>query len=289
MRIVTNALALLSLLVVSIACATTDAPSQTTPAADVATVTATGSSTSDAAAAPAAANAVNTVNGAAIIGAADRSDADRALDDGRQAATFLDFLAITPGMVIADLGAGGGYTTELLARAVGPTGTVYGQNSKFLLDRFAEKPWSTRLAKPAMANVKRLDREFDAPIDPSLAGSFDVVVNVLFYHDTFWMETDRAAMNANIFAALKPGGAYVIVDHSGRHGSGVTEVKTLHRIEAKIVHQDILAAGFHLTEEADFLRNPDDTRDWNAAPGGAGEKRGTSDRFVLKFTKPVTP
>ena len=83
-----------------------------------------------------------------VVAAPDRSDADRALDAGRFPAEMLAFFGIRPGMRVAELGAGGGYTTELLARAVGPTGRVYGQNSKFVLERFAEKPWSERLAKP---------------------------------------------------------------------------------------------------------------------------------------------
>jgi len=70
---------------------------------------------------------------------------------------------------VAELGAGGGYTTELLARAVGPTGVVYAQNSRFILERFAAKPWGERLAKPVMHNVVRVDRDFDNPLPPELA------------------------------------------------------------------------------------------------------------------------
>lgn len=189
-------------------------------------------------------------------------------------------------MRVAEIMAGGGYTAELLARAVGPEGHVYGLNSPWVLDRFAQRPWTARLQKPVMANVTRLDREVDAPF-PDDVRDLDTVVNVLFYHDTYWMEADRAAMNRAIFAALKPGGIYVIVDHSGREGSGITEVKTLHRVEESVVRAEIEAAGFVFSGEANFLRNPDDTRGWNASPGAAAERRGTSDRFVLKFTKPV--
>jgi predicted methyltransferase len=188
-------------------------------------------------------------------------------------------------MRIAEIGSGLGYSTELLARAVGPTGVVYGQNNQFIRDKFAEKPWTERLAKPVMKNVVRVDREFDEPLPPK-ATNLDAVVNVMLYHDTVWMKTDRAKMNRAIYAALKPGGIYVIVDHSARAGSGVTEVQTLHRIEENVVRQEIEAAGFKLVADADFLRNPADTRDWSASPRTAGERRGTSDRFVLKFAKP---
>lgn len=221
----------------------------------------------------------------AIIDAKDRSDDDKALDAGRHPGETLAFIGIKPGMKVADLGAGGGYTTELLARAVGDKGKVWGQNSKFLLERFAEKPWSARLAKPVNKNVVRSDRDFDDPLPPE-AKDLDAVVMVLFYHDTVWQKVDRAKMNANIFKALKPGGVYAIVDHSGREGSGMTETETLHRIEEKPVVDEILAAGFKLKGEANFLRNPDDTRDWNDSPKAAGDKRGKSDRFVVTFMKP---
>jgi predicted methyltransferase len=220
-----------------------------------------------------------------VVEAPDRTPEDRALDAGRRPAELLAFIGVRPGMRVAEIGAGYGYTTELLARAVGPTGVVYGQNNRFIRERFAEKPWSERLAKPVMKPVVRVDREFDDPLPPE-ATDLDAVVNVLLYHDTVWMRTDRARMNRAIFGALKPGGVYVVVDHSGRAGTGTTETQSLHRIEEKVVRAEIESAGFRLAADADFLRNPSDTRDWNAAPRAAGERRGTSDRFVLKFVRP---
>ena len=64
-------------------------------------------------------------------------------------------------MQVAELMVSGGYTTELLSRAVGPTGTVYGENPKVVLERFAQKPWTERLAR--LPNATRLDRELDDP------------------------------------------------------------------------------------------------------------------------------
>ena len=146
-----------------------------------------------------------------IVDAPDRSDQDRALDPGRHPLELLAFAGIKPGMHVADLQAGGGYTTEILARAVGPGGVVYSQNNKFVASR-AEKPWSERLAKPALANVKRVDRELGDPLPPQ-AHDLDAVFLVLFYHDAVWMGADLDKMNRAIFAALKPGGEYIVVDH----------------------------------------------------------------------------
>ncbi len=221
----------------------------------------------------------------AIVAAADRSEADRALDAGRHPAELLQFIGVQPGMKVADFCAAGGYTTELLARAVGARGVVYGQNVEFVLKRFAEKPWSERLQKPVMKNVVRVDRELFDPLPPE-AENLDAIVFVLFYHDSVWQGVDRDAMNRAAFAALAPGGRYVIVDHSAREGTGLADVKELHRIEESTLRREVERAGFELAAEADFLRNPEDSRDWNAAPSAAGDRRGQSDRFVLSFVKP---
>jgi len=136
-----------------------------------------------------------------------------------------------------------------------------------------------------MANVTRVDRELDDPLPPE-AQNLDAVFLVLVYHDTVWQGVDRARMNAAIFRALRPGGVYVIVDHSARAGTGTADVQTLHRIDEEVVKTEVPQAGFKLAAEGDFLRNPSDPRDWNASPRAAAEKRGTSDRFALKFVKP---
>lgn len=231
-------------------------------------------------------------NYTALLAAPDRSTEDKALDAQRKPSEMLAIAGIRPGMRVAEIGAGRGYTSEVLARAVrtadaptaGGRGVVFAQNSPALLKMFAEKPWTERLATPAMANVFRADREFDDPLPPE-ATNLDAVFDVLFYHDTVWIGTDRAKMNKRIFDALKPGGIYVVIDHSGRTGTGTTETKTLHRIEESVVLAEVTAAGFTFLRSGEFLRNSADTRDWNDSPTAAGDRRGTSDRFVLVFRK----
>jgi predicted methyltransferase len=230
-------------------------------------------------------SAATAVDYAAVVAAADRSPEDRALDEGRRPAELLAFLALRPGMRVAEIGAAGGYTAELIARTVAPSGTVYVQNSPFLLARFAEKPLSERMQKPVMANASRLDRAFDDPF-PAEVKDLDVVTDILFYHDTVWMKVDRTQMNRAIFAALKPGGVYVVADHAALPGRGIQDVETLHRIEESVVRGEIESVGFQFVESADFLKNAADTHDWSTSPRVAGERRGTSDRFLLKFRKP---
>jgi predicted methyltransferase len=215
-----------------------------------------------------------------------RLEADQALDAGRHPDELLAFLEVAPGLRVGEIGAGGGYTTELVARAVGERGRVFAENNRLVLERFAAKPWADRLQRPATRNVVRVDREFDDPFPPE-ARDLDVVYVVLFYHDTVWMGANRDRMNHAVFEALRPGGFYVIVDHSARPGSGTADVQTLHRIDEAFVIAEVERAGFKLHAVGDFLRNAADKRDWNASPSAAGERRGTSDRFALQFVKPA--
>jgi predicted methyltransferase len=260
-------------------------PAAPPPAAPPAPATAPVAAPAASSTAPEAAPAADLAPYRAIVDAPDRTPDDKKLDEGRHPAELLAFIGVKPGMRVAEIGAAGGYTSELLARAVGPTGAVYGQNTKGMLERFAEKPWTARLSKPIMKNVVRVDREFDDPL-PKDVHDLDSVVIVLFYHDTVWLKVDRDKMNHAILAALKPGGSYVVVDHRSRDGAGTADTESLHRIEESVVREEVQRAGFRFASSADFLKNPSDTRDWSTSPRTAGERRGTSDRFVLKFVKP---
>ncbi len=228
----------------------------------------------------------------ALVANPERSKADRANDVRRRPIDMLDFIGVRPGMVVLDISAGGGYTTELLARAVGTSGRVYGQSAP---DAAAGQP-ATQPATPArrtsamalaeraksVSNIVAVVRPFDDPVPPELASrKLDLVTVMYNYHDFGHLGVDRAALNKAVFAALKPGGIYVIADHAGRKGTGITESGTLHRVEEEFVAREVLAAGFRLAEQGMFLRNPDDPRD-RETPKPPQKK----DEFVLKFVKP---
>jgi predicted methyltransferase len=131
-----------------------------------------------------------------------------------------------------------------------------------------------------MKNAVAVVQPFDDPV-PAGVGDLDVVTFFFYYHDTTYMEVDRAAMNRKLFAALKPGGSLVIADHSARAGEGVSVAKTLHRIEESVLRREIEAVGFKLVAEGDFLRHPEDTKDFNV-----NRPTGPVDEFVLRFEKP---
>ncbi len=255
---------------------------------------------------------------AEILASPDRSAADRTNDQRRKPADMLAFIAIVPGSTALDLSAGGGYTTELLARSIGPTGAVYGQSRpprdpsqpapRPAAPEGNANPTAAPVAAPATppapprpspvaladrsekmkaagvaaAPITALSRPFEDPLPAELAnGRFDLVTLMFNYHDLGFLGVDRAKMNAAAFKALKPGGFYVIADHSGRPGTGISESGTLHRIEEAFLRKEVEAAGFKLVAEGNFLRNPNDPRDKNT-PDPPQPK----DEFVLKFVKP---
>jgi predicted methyltransferase len=190
-------------------------------------------------------------------------------------------------MKVADLFAGGGYTTELLARVVGLSGTVYSQNPPFPPEfQQIEQAWTERLKTPVLKNVIAVNKSFGVEdLLPVAPNSLDVVLMNMNYHDLVLRGVDRAKVNAAVFQALKSGGRYAIVDHSAKDGSGVKDIE-LHRIDEQFLMDEVQKAGFRLAARSRALRHPDDDRTWVASPRVAGERRGTTDRFMLLFKKP---
>jgi predicted methyltransferase len=217
---------------------------------------------------------------AAIIAAPDRTDADRATDKRRDPLKLLAFIGARPGMKVLDMGAGGGYSSELMARVVAPDGVIYAQNAADLAER-AKARFEARQKTPAGKNIVSLVRPFDDPVPPDV-GALDLVTFLFFYHDTTYMPVDRAQMNRNLHAALKGGGILVIADHSARAGDGTSVGKSLHRIEESALRREVEAAGFRLVAGGDFWRHPEDTRDFSIQP----PPNRPVDEFVLKFQKP---
>ncbi len=216
---------------------------------------------------------------AAIISASDRTDADRQIDRRRDPLQLLVFAAPRPGMKVLDMGAGGGYSSELVARAIAPSGVVYAQNGANLGER-AKARFDARLNTPAGKNIVRLVRAFDDPV-PADVRNLDLITFLFFYHDTTYMAVDRAAMNSKLYAALRPGGMLVIADHSARAGDGTSVGKSLHRIEESALRREVEAAGFRLVAQGDFWRHPEDTRDFSIQP----PPNKPVDEFALKFQK----
>jgi predicted methyltransferase len=220
----------------------------------------------------------------AILDAPDRSPADRQLDERRQTDELFTFFDVHPGMRVAELAAGGGYATELFARAVGSHGVVYAQNPPAVVQQKGLGAiWEARLAKPVNANVLRVDRTFDSPLPEE--AYVDAVYLVHYYHDLVSLGVNRPAMNEAVYRALMPGGVYVVMDRAPQEEGALVDLHALHRAESRNARREIERAGFTLVAEGDFLRNSRDPRDWNAAPLEESLRGAPGDRFVLKFIK----
>lgn len=202
-----------------------------------------------------------------------RTERDHRMDASRHPAELLEFAQVRPGMHVLDVASGAGYTSQILALAVGPSGKVWAQTPK------ASAALTERMTAHPQANLVVVTRPFDDPVPPE-AAPLDLVTLVLNYHDISYLPVDRDAMNRKIFAALKPAGHYVIVDHSARAGTGVSAGKTLHRIDEAFLIDEVKRAGFALEAEGTFMRNPADTRE-----GSSNQASPASDRFVLRFVK----
>jgi predicted methyltransferase len=225
------------------------------------------------------ATAPTPANFSEIVAASDRSDADRKNDQRRNPVQLYGFTGAGPGMRVLDMGAGGGYSTEMLARAVAPNGKVYSQTPPNMFPG-AVKAYAARAKSPAMKNAVRMERPFDDPL-PGGEDSLDLITFFFAYHDTTWLGVDRARMNRRLFEALRPGGVLVIADHSAKAGDGANVGKSLHRIEESTVRRELEAAGFQFVAEGNFLRNPADPRDVQVQKNTV-----PNDEFVLKFRKP---
>ncbi len=223
------------------------------------------------------------------VAAPERLESDSKRDVRRKPAQILEILGAKPGMAVADLSSGGGYYTDILARIVGDEGKVIAHNAPYVVTRFAdffnddENGWLARFKQPHWQESVEINT--DELDNIRLPLHLDAAMMVLFYHDLVWQGVDRDRMNRYIFNALKPGGVFLIVDHSAKPGTGDQDVQTLHRIDKQFVIDEITRAGFVLDLDSDVLANPNDARDYNFVRDRQ-TNRDNTDRMVLRFIRP---
>lgn len=215
---------------------------------------------------------------------ASRPDADKARDADRKPAEVIAFAGVKPGQKVADFLPGGGYFTRLFAKVVGPKGHVYAFIPEELLKMRATAADGIKAlsSDPGYANVSVVQApasEFKAP-EP-----LDLVWTSQNYHDLHNKNFggDVATFNKAVFAALKPGGLYIVLDHVASAAAPADVTETLHRINPEVVKQEVAAAGFKFESASDALKNPADD---HSAKVFDPSVRGKTDQFILKFRKP---
>jgi predicted methyltransferase len=209
-----------------------------------------------------------------------------ALDAERKPAETVAFAGVKPGSKVMDLVPGAGYFTRIFSGVVGDKGWVYAyfptETDAFLRKKIGPDAKIERLfdSIPRTSIIHASIAKVSAP------EQLDVVFTAQNYHDfhdSFFGPADVAVVNKAIFDSLKPGGYFVVIDHSAAKGSGLSATETLHRIDEDTLKKEIEAAGFKLVAEAKFLRNPADPRDKIVFDPSIRHK---TDQFVLKFQKP---
>jgi len=215
-----------------------------------------------------------------------RPATDTVRDPLRLPAQILAFTGIKKGDKVVDFWPGGGYFTRLFSPLVGPTGKVFAISPQELVDKFGDR---------AKASMEKLRND---PNTPNVTGIFapaatfgapeqvDVVFTMQNYHDLhakFMEGTDVGAFNRAVFAALKPGGYFIVGDHAAAPGAPISSAEDLHRIDPAIVRKEVEAAGFVYVGSLDVLRRADDP---HTARIFETEIHDKTDRFILKFRKP---
>lgn len=211
--------------------------------------------------------------------------ADVQADARRHPAELAAFAQVKPGDTVVDLIPGGGYFTRIFSQIVGPKGHVYAiWPSEYAKVDGDETPLVAALAKdPHYANVTVITQPAAQFSVPQKADVIWTSQNYHDYNDKFMGPTDYKLLDDAVFAALKPGGTFVVIDHVAEAGSGLRDTDTLHRIDPQIAKSQILAAGFTLEAQSDVLRNPADT---HTLPVFDKAIRGHTDQFAARFRKP---
>jgi predicted methyltransferase len=215
-----------------------------------------------------------------------RPGTDRVRDVNRLPAETLAFAGVKPGDQVGELLPGGGYYTRILSKVVGAQGHVYALAPPLPPNAPADMmDFSARVralaAEPGFGNVTVV-------LQPLTNINFPVPLDLIWtsqnYHDFHnFPGLDVAALNKQIFDALKPGGIYLVLDHSAVKGADISVTKSLHRIDADTVKKEVLAAGFKLEGSSKLLEREADPR---TAPVFDPSIRGKTDQFILKFRKP---
>jgi predicted methyltransferase len=238
------------------------------------------SAASVAAAAPAVSPAV-----AAAVADKGR-DADREADARRHPGELITFSGVKAGDKVVDLIPGSGYFTKIFSKVVGPKGHVYMiWPNEYAKEAQPDPVKNADLAKTGYPNTSVILQPGAAFATPEPVDLVFTVQNYHDYPDKFMGNIDPMVFDRAVFKALKPGGVFLVVDHTAEAGSGMRDTDTRHRIDPAIVRKQVTDAGFVFEGESNVLRNPADDLKKVVFDKAI---RGHTDQFIYKFRKPKT-
>jgi predicted methyltransferase len=230
-----------------------------------------------------AANSIANASASAVADSA-RPERDRNRDEARKAAETLQFSGVKPGDAVADFNANAGYFTRLFADVVGSRGHVYAIEPVEIQQYIAKATAELQAYAAGHPNVTvSIATALESLRVPRKLDLFWISQNYHDLHNTYFGPVDIAAFNKAVFDALKPGGSYVVLDHTAAPGASADVTETLHRIDPATVRREVEAAGFVFDSKSEILANPADPRTIKVFDKSI---QGHTDQFILKFRKP---
>src|ERR1700678_4175955 len=230
-------------------------------------------------------NASNSTAATMAVADPSRPDSDTTRDADRKPEQTLAFSGIKPGNQVADYVADSGYFTRLFSSVVGSKGHVYAvePTAFFKYQSFPKDIAELQGYAAAHPNVTvTTAAALEGLKFPEKLDLFWISQNYHDLHDDFMGPVDLATFNKAVYAALKPGGRYIILDHVAAPGSPANVTDTLHRIEPSVVRREVESAGFVFDGESNILANPNDPH--TAGPFNKSIQ-GHTDQFILRFRK----
>ena len=210
-----------------------------------------------------------------------RPEGDTERDENRMPAELLHFIEISEGQKVGEMNSGRGYLSAIIAYALEDNGMVYSHTAPQSIERWKGNPIEKRLESFPQENLIPVVGEME---NPNFPDDMDIIINCMTYHDTVWTKADRMKMNENIFASLKTGGSYCIIDHHSKDGHGIDDCHSIHRIEKAFVIEEVSRAGFYFDDDSDLFENPNDPLDQMVFEK---DIRDRTSRFILIFKKEV--
>ena len=208
--------------------------------------------------------------------------ADAMTDPAMKREDVIAFIGVKPGDKVADIVAG--RFVRAFSAAVGPNGKLYAVMPAEVVKAHPEVVGMLQAGASAPgSNIVVMTPPVNAMALPSGLDAVFIRQNYHDLYDKFMGPADVPGFNKQVFAALKPGGVYVILDHAAAPGAPMTVTETLHRIDIAQVKKDVLAAGFKLDGESKVVANAADDHTKMVFDPAI---RGKTDQFLLRFKKP---
>ncbi len=204
-----------------------------------------------------------------------RTDEETARDVNRLPAEILTLADLNEGDTVIELSVLGQYYSKIITEAIGVTGSLH-MYDLVAFEGFGAEPGNAFASM--YANVEYHLQDYDNTDYPNGA---DAAYLINGYHDLPARDNDQVVMNDRLFATLRPGGKFIVIDHKSADGAGWSVADTIHRMDSNTIIDEVTAAGFELISDSALLAHPEDSR--QEPPFGMP---GITDRAVLIFQKP---